>query len=75
MKYHNILGELEFELEKFFVPHRVGCDGRYAILKHELWYVTDAYISIDGGWCEQVMPFDSWIQAVRFLKNHINELI
>lgn len=75
MKYHNVFGELEYELGKFFVPHRTGCTGQYSILKREPWYVTDAYILIDGVLCEQVMPFDSWIQAVRYLKRNFSDLI
>ena len=71
--YKNIFGELEYELGKFFVPHRTGCTGQYKILKREPWYVTDAVFNNDI-W-DAVPPFDSWIQAVRFLKEHIDELL
>ena len=75
MKYRNVFGELEFELGAFFVPHRTGCTGKYVILKHEPWYVTDAYIIIDGVLCEHAPLFDSWIQAVKFLKENYEDLL
>lgn len=74
-KHHNVFGELEFELGEFFVPHRTGCGGQYAILKHEPWYVTDAYIVIDNTLCEHCQLFDSWIQAIRFLKENYKDLL
>ena len=71
--HRNVFGELEFELGDFFVPHRTGCTGKYAILKHEPWYVTDAR------WAElpwdELPRFDSWIQAVNFLKKNIKDLL
>ncbi len=74
-KYRNVFGEIEYTLGNFFVPHRVGCDGRYAILKREAWSVTDAYQIFDNIIMEQMMPFDSFIQAVRFLKENVENLI
>lgn len=73
MKYKNVFGELEYTLGNFFIPHRTGCTGQYRILKHDPWYVTDARYA-DNIW-ETVQPFDSWIQAVRYLKEHVEELI
>lgn len=73
MAHKNIFGELEFELESFFVPHRTGNTGQYRILKREPWYVTDARFA-DNIW-ETVQPFDSWIQAVRFLKENYKDLL
>ena len=75
MKYKNVFGELEFELGNFFVPHRTGGTGKYAILKHEPWYVTDAYIVIADMWYEHCPLFDSWIQVVRFLKENYKDLL
>ena len=72
MKHRNVFGELEFELGAFFVPHRTGCTGQYCILKHEPWYVTDAVFA-DNIW-ERTPLFDSWIQAVRFLKKKLQGL-
>jgi len=73
MKYKNVFGELEFELGNFFVPHRTGCTGQYRILKHEPWYVTDARFA-DEFW-DTVPPFNSWIQAVKFLKENYKDLL
>lgn len=73
MNHKNVFGELEFELGNFFVPHRTGGTGKYAILKHEPWYVTDAVFA-DNIW-EKVPLFDSWIQAVRFLKENYKDLL
>lgn len=72
--YKNVFGELEFELGNFFVPHRTGKTGKYSILKHEPWYVTNACI-VCGSFWETVQPFDSWIQAVRFLKKNYKDLL
>lgn len=73
--YRNVFGELEFNLGDFFVPHRTGGTGKYTILKHEPWYVTDAYIIICDTWAEHCPLFDSWIQAVRFLKENHRDLL
>ena len=72
-KYRNVFGELEYELGDFFVPHRTGNTGQYRILKHEPWYVTDARYA-DAFW-DTVPPFDSWIQAVRYLKENVGKLL
>ena len=69
----NVFGELEFELGSFFVPHRTGCPGKYCILKHDAWAVTDAVFA-DNIW-ERTPLFDSWIQAVRFLKENHKDLL
>lgn len=73
MKYKNVFGELEYKLGDFFVPHRTGCTGQYRILKHMPWYVTDAVFA-NNIW-DAVPPFDSWIQAVRFLKENYKDLL
>ena len=75
MKYKNVFGELEFNLDNFFVPHR-AVNGKYSILKHEPWYVTDAYIMWEHTeFIERTPLFDSWIQAVKFLKENIKDLL
>ncbi len=75
--YRNVFGDLEYELGDYFVPHRTGGTGKYCILKHEPWRVTDAYIVIDSynNWWEKTPLFDSWIQAVKFLKENIGDLL
>lgn len=73
MKHRNVFGELEFEIGDFFVPHRTGSTGKYAILKHMPYYVTDA-VWADLPW-DEVPKFDSWIQAVRFLKKNVDWLL
>lgn len=75
MKYKNVFGELEFKLGAFFVPHRTGGTGKYAILKRMPWYVMDAYIVYGNNFWEKVPVFDSWIQAVRFLKENYKDLL
>ena len=74
-KYKDVFGELEFSKGDFFVPHRVGGTGKYAILKREPWYVTDACIMICDSWFERTPLFDSWIQAVRYLKENFENLL
>ena len=75
MKHRNIFGELEFELKDYFVPHR-AVNGKYSILKRKPYYVTDAYVLYDDIFLWDKAPvFDSWIQAVRFLKENINNLL
>ena len=71
----NIFGELEYELGDFFVPHRKGGTGKYCILKHEPWFVTDAYIVTAGILVDRCPLFDSWIQAVRYLKENYRDLL
>ncbi len=71
----NMFGELEFELGDYFIPHRTGCTGQYKILKHEPWRVTTAMIVYDGILVEETPNFDSWIQAIRFLKENIEDLL
>lgn len=72
-KYRDVFGNLEYELGDFFVPHRTGNTGQYRILKHEPWYVTDARYNYNL-W-DTVPPFDSFIQAVRYLKENIGNLM
>lgn len=70
-KYRDVFGEISYELGHFFVPHR-AVNGKYSILKREPYYVTDAYVLYDGIFLWDKAPvFDSWIQAVRFLKENV----
>ena len=69
----NVFGDLEFEIGNFFVPHRPGATGKYHILKHERWYVTNASFA-EIPW-DDVPPFDSFIQACIWLKAHYTELL
>lgn len=75
MRYRDAFGELQYELGDFFVPHRKGGTGKYVILKREAWYVTDAWIITEGVLFDKVPVFDSFIQAVRFLKENIKDLV
>lgn len=63
----------EFKLDNFFVPNYTNQDGKYHILKRESYYVTDTYIS--KNWWQRTPAFDSWIQAVRFLKENKKDLL
>ena len=75
MKYRNVFGELEYTLGDFFVLHRTGSTGKYVILKREPWYVTDAWIVYFDIIADKTPEFDSFIQAVRYLKENINDLV
>ena len=50
--------------------------GDNRIRKHEPYYITDTYLTYDGveGWWD-LSEFDSFIQAVRFLKANADKLI
>ena len=64
-------GKPEYRIGEFFVQWH---DNR--ILKNEPWYVTDAYEIVDGcmmGW--DLPPFESFIQACRYLKERRCSLI
>lgn len=74
-KYKDVFGELEFSMGNYFVPHKVGGTGKYVILKREPWYVTDAYVVICDTWVEHAPLFDSWIQAIRYLKENFEKLL
>lgn len=65
--------EREYTLGRFFVARRADSTGKYRILKRESYYVTDAYIA--NIWWERTPAFDSWIQAVRFLKENKEDLL
>lgn len=68
--------EREYTLGHFFVDRRADNAGKYRILKRESYYVTDAYIINDSStWWERTPAFDSWIQAVRFLKENKKDLL
>ena len=76
MKYRNVFGDLEYELGDFFVLNRKGGTGKYAVLKRGFWTVTDPM------WCpggvafgDRPPLFDSFIQAVRWLKENVNDLL
>ena len=74
-KYRDVFGELEFSIGEFFVPHRTGGTGKYTILKREPWRVTAPVIMGEHNLWDDVPVFDSFIQAVRFLKEHYTELV
>ncbi len=69
-KYRNIFGQLEYRRGAFFVTKKRDISAQYAVLKWDAWTVTDALIF--PVWDKPV--FDSFIQAVRFLKENINDL-
>lgn len=50
--------------------------GKYEIVKHEAFYTTNAYIINDNIFLWNEAPFfNSYIKAVKFLKENINNLI
>ena len=75
----NVFGEIEYVIGDFFIPHRKGCTGQYAILKREAWSVVDPIWVIDDSvvnFCWFNPPtFDSFIRTVAWLKEHYEELI
>lgn len=75
----NVFGEIEYTMGPFFVPHRKGCTGQYAILKREAWSVVDPIWLIEDSIVSPVWfnppTFDSYIRAVAWMKEHIEELI
>lgn len=50
--------------------------GPYTIRKHEPWYTTDAMIMIDSemAFWDDTPKFDSFIKAVRYLKENLEYL-
>ena len=76
MKYKDAFGQMEYTLGDFFVMHRTGSTGKYSILKREPWKVTDPMWIEDDDlpFWDKPPLFDSFIQAVRWLKEHISEL-
>ena len=75
----NVFGDIEYTMGQFFVPHRKGYTGQYAILKRDGWFVTDPIWLIEDSIVSPVWfnppTFDSYIRAVAWLKEHIEELI
>lgn len=72
-KSRDAFGNKTYELGVFFVAKHDN--GKWHILKREPWYVTDAYIYTEPFMFWKVEPFDSFIQAVRWLKaNHADLL-
>lgn len=47
--------------------------GENRIIKHELWYNTDAVLCNNPWW--GIGKFDSFIKAVRFLKENLNNIM
>ena len=70
----NVFGDIEYRLGEFFVPYRKGGTGKYVILKREPGKVVDPMWIPDGYWYN-VPKFDSFIRAVRWLKENINDLV
>lgn len=71
MRYKNVFGDWEYELGKFFV-NRHSSTGKWHILKREPWYVTDA--TVMPLW-DKPPVFDSFVQAVKWLKENVDSLI
>lgn len=69
--HRDCFGRLTFNLGDYEVEH-VSC-APYRIVKKYPYYRTNAVF--DTPFCEEVPKFDSWIQAVRFLKEHEGELL
>lgn len=67
----NVLGEVELRIGKFFICKNYN--GKWAIMKNEPWYITNAVMS-DILWSE-IEPFDSMIQAYKFLKQNVNQML
>lgn len=68
----NVFGDYEYCLENFFIPHRKGGTGKYAILKREPWCVTDPVLM---PFWDKPPLFDSYIHAVVWLKENVDNLI
>ena len=51
--------------------------GPYEIIKHEPWYRTNASIMIDTqmAFWEDTPKFDSFIKAVQYLKENLEDLL
>ena len=65
---------MEYKLREYEVHKR--WDGKYEILKHPAWCKTHAYEVIDGMLLWNTCPlFDSFIQAVRYLKENADNLL
>ena len=49
-------------------------NGKYEITTHTPYMITDAYLMLGDIWFD-IDPFESFIQAVKFLKENINNLL
>ena len=67
----NVLGQVELRIGKFFI--RKNHNGMWEVLKNETWYTTNAVMA-DMLWSE-IEPFDSMVQAYKFLKRNVNNLL
>lgn len=67
-KYRDQFGNKTYELGHFFVAKHDN--GKWYILKREGWYVTRAYLFTSPFVFLEPDPFDSYIQAVRWLKRN-----
>lgn len=72
-KYRNVLGQLCFTLKKFEVVRKPDYHGKYHIIENQPFYRTEAMIN-DGLW-SYAPTFDSFIQAVKWLKENVNNLL
>ncbi len=56
---------------KVYSVHR----GENKIIKHEPYYQTGACLWYGNDFWQEIEPFDSFIQAVSFLKQHSQQLL
>lgn len=70
-KYRNCLGRLSFRLGKYEIEN--AGHAPYRIVEVLPYLRSNAVF--DAPFCEETPEFDSWIQAVRFLKEHVEELL
>ena len=83
MKYRNVFGDLEYELGDFFVLNRKDGTGKYAVSKRESSCIGRSFWIVDDPmWCpggvafgDRPPRFDSFIQAVSWLKANVNDLL
>ena len=70
-KYRNYLGRLSFRLGKYEVEN--AGHAPYRIVEVLPYLRLNA--RFDTTFCEEVPEFGSWIKAVKFLKEHVEELL
>lgn len=78
MKYRNIFGRIEYGITKkdgkyIFVECRPGCT-EYKIKSSGAWTCSNAYEILGRGWWFDSPVFDSFIKAVKYLKENIDNL-
>lgn len=76
----NIFGRLRYTAKnkhKYEFSVTKGKHGPYEIIRHHPWYDTGAVIMIDSqmAFWEDTPRFDSFIQAVRYLKENLEDLL